>query len=324
MEEFLERNSGQLKHFMRGHIMLPPDNRTNWDNQDVTALWNYFRLVTSTPRDWNPNECVVAIAQRHRMQQLQTWVESHKLTSTPRPSQLARSNDTVLQRLEYIWADRKRLCLYDGKLASSKVLRLRGRYLVPFYAFVFSPSQDRWIARYVRDRLRYVDLIQGVAARIVSKLGCYDGFHVRRGDFWEAFTVNVTQIYNAIRQTRQLQVGPDIYVATDEYEDDFFHPLKQKFNLVFLGDFREELGDLDPNYYGMVEQLVLSNAKVFFGCYRSSFSSYVTRLRGYRGVDSYYFNEEYTDVLSSSIPIRPPFFSQEWTIGWAGISDEFA
>jgi hypothetical protein len=68
----------------------------------------------------------------------------------------------------------------------------------PIYAFVFSPSQDHWIARYIRDWLCYVDAIQHVAARIVSKIGCYDGFHVRRGNFWEAFTVNVTQINNAV------------------------------------------------------------------------------------------------------------------------------
>jgi hypothetical protein len=83
---------------------------------------------------------------------------------------------------------------------------------------------------------------------------------------------------------------PTIYIASDHLSS-----AEAALHLSIFGRLSNELGDLDPNYYGIVEQLVLANAKVFFGCYISSLSSYVTRLRGYRGVDSYYFDEEHTD-----------------------------
>lgn len=38
------------------------------------------------------------------------------------------------------------------------------------------------------------------------------------------------------------------------------------------------------NYFGMIDQLVSSRGKIFFGCWFSTFTGYIDRIRGYHSV----------------------------------------
>lgn len=38
------------------------------------------------------------------------------------------------------------------------------------------------------------------------------------------------------------------------------------------------------NYFGMIDQLVASRGKIFFGCWFSTFTGYINRIRGYHSV----------------------------------------
>jgi GDP-fucose protein O-fucosyltransferase len=59
----------------------------------------------------------------------------------------------------------------------------------------------------------------------------------------------------------------------------------QAFTVRFLDDFidRAHLGDnhLNQNHLGMVEQTVCANAHTFVGTPLSTFTGYITRMRGY-------------------------------------------
>ena len=50
----------------------------------------------------------------------------------------------------------------------------------------------------------------------------------------------------------------------------------------FLDDYWDMagLGDLDPNYMGMIDTIVASRGRVFGGTWFSTFSGYITRMRG--------------------------------------------
>mmetsp|Transcript_28709 Transcript_28709/g.66690 ORF Transcript_28709/g.66690 Transcript_28709/m.66690 type:complete len:194 (-) Transcript_28709:29-610(-) len=76
-----------------------------------------------------------------------------------------------------------------------------------------------------------------------------------------------------------------IYIATDEADQEvFFAPFKRAgYRLAFASDFRGVMDSLMPWHMEMVEQLVCARAEVFVGTYYSSFSGYITRLRGYYG-----------------------------------------
>lgn len=68
-----------------------------------------------------------------------------------------------------------------------------------------------------------------------------------------------------------------VYIATDEKDRSFFEPLEAKYNLRFLDEFTEEAGleALDPNYKGMIDSIVASRGRVFFGTWFSTFSGYI-------------------------------------------------
>jgi GDP-fucose protein O-fucosyltransferase len=70
---------------------------------------------------------------------------------------------------------------------------------------------------------------------------------------------------------RKIKGRTTVYMATDERDKDFFQPLKDYYDLVFLDDFHDEaLIGINTNYYGMIDQLVATRSRVFMGCWFST------------------------------------------------------
>ena len=45
-----------------------------------------------------------------------------------------------------------------------------------------------------------------------------------------------------------------------------------------------DLGAINPNYLGMIDQVVCAGGEMFTGTWFSTFSGYITRMRGYQGL----------------------------------------
>lgn len=150
-------------------------------------------------------------------------------------------------------------------------------------------KQDLWTKRFVRDHIRYIDEIVCAAARIVSAvrekakalspqnaLGTYNSFHVRRGDFqYKRVKIGVDELYE--RSKDKLEEGSFLYIATDERNKSFFDPLKEHYNLGYLDDYMHLIKGINPNYYGMLDQLVAFKGEVFFGTWFSTLTGYINR-----------------------------------------------
>ena len=56
----------------------------------------------------------------------------------------------------------------------------------------------------------------------------------------------------------------------------------------YLNDFIElaELKGINPNYLGMIDQVVCTRGEKFVGTWFSTFTGYITRMRGYMGYPS--------------------------------------
>ena len=134
-------------------------------------------------------------------------------------------------------------------------------------------------------------------------------------------------------EARARSLSPLIrYVATDERERAFFAPLRAAgFELAFLDDFAPLLhspsGHVDPNAYGMVEQLVCADARarLFVGTWFSTLSAHVLRLRAYRG------HADGTSLFHSPPAKRrctqswrfpePAWYPREWPLAWDAIDE---
>lgn len=126
--------------------------------------------------------------------------------------------------------------------------------------------------------------------------------------------------------------GSTVYLGTDEREKGFFQPLADKYDVVYLDDFKHLLIGVNTNYYGMLDQLITSRSRIFVGCWFSTFTGYINRLRGYHAdqaegqgfedgiINSYYYAlEDRFDHMRKFYPVKREFFSREFPASWRGI-----
>ena len=125
-----------------------------------------------------------------------------------------------------------------------------------------------------------------------------------------------------------------LYISTDETDKSFFKPFIQDYDTSFLDDFKPLFPDLNPKFYGMLDQIVASRGGVFFGTAYSTFTSYINRLRGYYSkgqkskgyengeIESYYLHEKSQDIklmMKHFEPVNKPFWAREFPVAWRDI-----
>jgi len=361
MKEYLEEEAmkGNLINRETGKVEFPPGNRTDWDGinqQDYDTLREYLRNVSHTLR-WKPGECLPAFPSsgNHKdveiLQQLVKKAKDHGRHKAE--EDLFRVDDpNPLSRLEDSLAGRSNLCVYDEQDQKEQTVHFqtnhkeRLRLLVHFYAFLFFEDwrEDLWMKRFVRDHLHYTDEIQCAAGRVVDKVRrhvskrtdgkstAFDTFHVRRGDF--QYKETRIEIEEIIKNTKEhLTPNSTIFIATDERDKKYFEPMKKMYDLLFLDDFTKELVGVNSNYYGMIDQLVASQGRLFFGCWKSTFTGYIMRMRGYHSIKNkapgyergelptsyYYVTKDRYKEMHKYASLRPGYFIREYPTSWRDI-----
>lgn len=129
--------------------------------------------------------------------------------------------------------------------------------------------------------------------------------------------------------TKKIPDNSTVYIGTDERKKEFFNLMKGHYNVLFLDDFKDELKDINTNYYGMIDQLVASRGRIFYGCWFSTFTGYINRLRGYHADDhktagyemgivpSYYYAlKTHFMHMQSYAPVKQSFYAREFPTSW--------
>jgi hypothetical protein len=359
-QEFLERE------VMTGHVldnkgkpMFPPNNRTDWTGMDdriaKATLDPWIRNFAVHPQ-WGADACMLAIPSTPTgPAQLQNWTQDViKTTQEQRQRKIGNNPGPVnapgRDRLEEVLAHRTQLCLYDETFQQLPILHLTddvgfsNRVLAHWYDYLFFQDwrQDLWAKRFVRDHLRYRDEIQCASARIVAALrarcnGDFHTMHIRRGDFRGIFKgarvfSNASDIYAMFQD--MIPDNSCVYFATDEKDKSYFDVFNEHYQIFFLDDFKDLLRGVDTNYYGMIEQVVASRGETFVGCYYSTFSAYINRLRGYHSqkmkadgwekgiIKSWYYMPEFKDAHRTYMSVGIPLFAREYPIAWRDIDKD--
>ena len=201
--------------------------------------------------------------------------------------------------------------------------------------------------RFIRDHVRYIDEIQCAAGRLVAAIrdharkrnpignphGIFDSFHIRRGDFqFKTTRIPAQEIYENSKD--ELTPNSTIFIAADERDKSFFNPFRQHYDILFLDDFQHQLEGVNTNYYGMIDQLVASQGRIFFGCFFSTFTGYINRIRGYHSVNKkepgyqkgelpttyYYATKDKKFIMHKYSPLRGGFFNREYPTSWRDIN----
>jgi hypothetical protein len=98
------------------------------------------------------------------------------------------------------------------------------------------------------------------------------------GDFqWPKQRLSAEEWYTNTQTWLTPDAGHLLYIATDETNRTWFSPLMEHYTVRFLDDYTKLAGldKLDPNFVGMIDQVVASRGWDFVGTYFSSFSAYI-------------------------------------------------
>ena len=356
MEEFLQRTAmqGRLVHKDTGKVEFPPGNRTDWHGlaQHEKELYEYLRNVTHV-RNWKPDRCLAVFPRdrsKESVSRLNDVLKEIKKEKKPTSNVPVAGDAPLKERMEEALMRRNKLCVYDEEMQDALVVHFmcyhkqRARLLTHFYGFVFFEDwkHDLWAKRFVRDHLRYLDELQCAAARVVQAIrqksysnnensgGEFDSMHIRRGDFqFKQTRLDADEVYANSKDV--LADGGVLYIATDERDKDFFKPFRDNYEVYFLDDFKHLFKGLNTNYYGMLDQLIVSRGRVFVGTYYSTFSGFINRLRGYEvakykeegfedgTLKSYYFAPmNMKNAMTQYTPIMD-LWSREYPMSWRDI-----
>jgi hypothetical protein len=160
----------------------------------------------------------------------------------------------------------------------------KSRYLNLLYSFNYSLNSIFSLLNFFflasQCEVRYRDEIQCAAGRVVYALrsyalsknisgnGEFHSLHVRRGDFLyihPPLAPDPSFIYSVTQDV--LPEGSILYIATNEQNKSFFQPLRDHYDIKFLDDFVDDLNTpqtiMDPNYYGMIDQLVVGYGRFY-------------------------------------------------------------
>lgn len=353
MEEFISREK-----------LSPTKNETDWDGSlESDALWDYLETISYVPKSWNRNECVVAFPSTNDVDDNKGLIDilndiMNKVDGRPFPHHLdyqgkpISPNAPTIERLREILAGRSKLCLYTDEMESSPIIHLptkppHQRLLTHFYSFVFFEdwAQNTWTNRLVRDHLRYSDEIMCAAARVIEAIrqssysrnnpsGIYHSLHIRKKDFHPREKKSSLSPSDVLESLSNIEAGSVIFFATDDYDEDFFQAISEKYELYSLQNFLDLVQGLNPNYFGMIEQIIAARAESFHGTFYSTFSGYINRLRGYYNTrdnlegskdgilpNSYYMPSEFHNENRIYKAVQKPFFSREFSIAWRDINN---
>lgn len=93
---------------------------------------------------------------------------------------------------------------------------------------------------------------------------------------------------------------------------------------------RHNTSQTDPNYFPLVEQIVASRGRIFIGTFYSTFSAYISRLRGYYTVKethdtsgslktTLFLPAKYKKEMRHYQALHEPLFGREFPIAWRDI-----
>lgn len=190
-------------------------------------------------------------------------------------------------RLRDFAVSRSRFLEITPEMETCRTLNLKRATLEHFYMFFyFSHAQaEMECKKLVRDHVRFKTEIVDAAKRIAAALGSYCALHVRRNDFFILYPQQNILAHRLLENVKsRVPVGRRLYIATDETDRSFFECLRSCYDLFFADCFRGLLPEnLPADSLACVEQTVCAFADLFIGTKLSTFSAYITRLRGYHG-----------------------------------------
>lgn len=197
--------------------------------------------------------------------------------------------------------------------SSRKFLHFENNLFGHFAYHIFVPGYDNRneMKRKINEACSYHPRFYELADKVKAKLGPYNAVHIRRGDFRSVRHSTLADIDEketvCARLEQMYSTDLPLYIATDEKDKDFFSTVKEKFDVHFFNDFDYEVNQLEE---AILEQVICSQAELFYGTYMSTYTTRINVMRGvegrqtcdYGGVNHFIAAEDSGIDFSSAFP----------------------
>jgi hypothetical protein len=155
-----------------------------------------------------------------------------------------------------------------------------------FYTLIYDNHMFE-LVKYVKRHIHFKEYLFIQAKIITEYLDTlytnYYALHIRRTDFniaYKEVCISTSDIYNNIHEL--IPSGSCIYISSDSTNKDEFNIFREKYRVVLFQDVVHLLNiDINPDLYGLIEQIICARGVKFIGTNLSTFSCYIYRLRGY-------------------------------------------
>ena len=199
---------------------------------------------------------------------------------------------------EYLMSNptKNKMYVVSEKELNAPIIHFLGsgdRRLIQYFSskiYFESEEMHKYVRSFIRNHVKYNDEIFNYAENVILNLDKnhpgWCSVHLRRGDFqYKDTRISVNELLESLQ--KKIPTGTHLYIATDEKDKSFFSLLHNYYSINFFDDF--DLDIKNKNHIGMIEQIIASRGKIFYGTYLSTFTHYIKRMRGYQGFKSNWY-----------------------------------
>jgi hypothetical protein len=358
-------NDGMKPPANKVKAFLDPVMKANHDGNRHAWLWDYLETACFK-RHWEPGKYFIGFNLRENGTAVAAAGPGSTFRSFSPKESPNLTEMRAAQKRTMIKYDKEmhahRAIYFSGDYRP--IYRILTHFYT--YLYWEQEKREHFYKRWVRDRLHYVDEIFCAAGQIVrllhkeaAELAARDGivdsalgditenaltrggntsigptyfaYHIRRGDFqYKETRLPAKEILESTKHLLEKHRGRTslLYIATDEMDSSFFDPFRDHFQVRTLRDYfhTTDILKMDKNVIGMVEQVIAANAHTFVGTYLSTFTGFITRMRGYyrdgRYARTYYTTKNHVNNLHKQTKIVGPFWAREFETAHKQIDDD--
>ncbi len=240
----------------------------NPSDKKLRRTWEAWLFKNSQVIPWNPYDTLICLPSIREIE----------------------DNDILTEKL----VDNRELVEFTQSMNEATVIHFPSnkeyRQLGQVAAMLTStnPELGRETRQLLKHHVRYTPRVFEIADKLIRSLpSIYHSLHIRRNDF--QFTTSRTSAQETLHNIQNLLSDDQaLYIATDEVDEGFFEVFERNRSIYRWDDFFSARcgrtlneGDVPFELIGPVEQVICAGADLFIGTELSTFSSYITRLRGY-------------------------------------------
>jgi len=295
--QFYEREKDRLS--------LPPEFATEGSLESKNQNWKNFLFERFGGQPWSPLQKVVM------------WpsIKAYK-SSANRNMDLAKQKTPVEFDSTLLASDVIHYPSCHGPNGDQGIYRFLGQ--IANSVLFADKTKERQFKQFWRDHIHYPKEVFAAAAHMIAKMGlfAYSAVHIRRNDlqYKESFQ-NAKQTLNNIEPL--LYPGESLYISTDETNDGFFDAIREKHRIFQYKDVLDAAKGIphSEKVVNIIEQTICAGGRRFFGTQKSTFTSYIFRIRGYIGAPDtkqYWHNIHYTGIDEVDAYAQPKVSGQNY------------